>query len=159
MLIQELLIIGSSLELRNKFNDVLLEDVNKNLLSAVAAIKAKRPENVNAEVLAKIITGLKIITNAQYRSALTKGDVGINPSNVKELLAMLDTVPNAPKADLTGSSEKFFTAVCSLSKSLLASTEDMIKKATDEQDASAINELSVFAGKVDTMVTKLRAAK
>lgn len=167
MLIQELLIIGAETSVRKKFNDLLLEDANKFILSAVAALKAQKPEQgdelrgVDIETLAKLITGIKIITKAEYRSAMTKDDVGINPNNAKELLDMLDTVPNAPKDKLQGGAAKFFTAVSSLSKSMLEKTKELIKQAISTEKAerdAALKELTIFASKVDQMVAKLRTA-
>lgn len=167
-LIQELLTADAVASVRTKFNNILLEDVNKHILSAVAALKADAPEKgdtlrgVNLDTLALLITGLKIITKSEYRSALTSDDVGINPNNAKELLGLLDTVPNGPKEKLSGNAAKFFTAVSSLSKSLLEKTKELVKQAIStnqtERDA-ALKELTIFASKVDQMVAKLRTVK
>lgn len=165
-LLQELLTINAQIAVRDRFNATLLEAVNKNLLAAVAAFKAAKPEKgdelrgVDTDVLAKLITGIKVITKPEYRSALTKDDVGINPNNVRDLLAMLDEVPNAPKDKLSGTTAKFFTAVCSLSKSLLEKSKTLVKNcsSTDpEERTEALKELTQFASKVDQLVTRMRA--
>lgn len=167
MLIQELLTITAHKSVSDKFNEVLLEDINRHLLTAVAMLKHRKPgeekstKGLDFDTLAMLITGLKIISKEDYRSAMTKDDVGINPNNFKELLDLLNQVPNAPGEILPKQALTFFTAVCHHSTSALNHTKSLLKRTISDNPAevkTALAELTAFSTKVDLLVNKLHTA-
>ena len=96
-------------ELRRAVADVLSESIVEYLSMITAMLKNGKPEElfakdnpkVDIEQLAAMITGLKVLSNPDYRKAITDEDIGFNPSSAKDFFHLLDSIPkdgkNVPK--------------------------------------------------------------
>lgn len=132
---------------------VLLEDAGGVLMAAVRLAKTdiNKTEKLDLEQLADIITAIKLLTNADYRSVMTKQDVGINPNNTQQLLKMLDTIPSDPAKQLPSSTRDFVRSVALMSKPLRTKELDALK-ALVSPDKSKRQAAQVELGKLASMV-------
>lgn len=140
----------------------LLEDAGGTLMAAVRLAKSDldKAEKLDLEQLADIITAIKLLTNADYRQAMTKQDVGIDPNNARDLLKMLDTIPSDPAKQLPSSTRSFVRTVALMSKSLRAKELEALKAlvSTDASKRQAAQaELGKLASMVATALEKLKA--
>lgn len=164
MKIRDLVAESAAYEVRKLVEQKLLESVSKHLSSIAAALKARKDDNadmmgVDPEQLANIITGLKVIGKKEYRDVITKDDIGINPTNAKELFSLLDKVPDKAQAKLDKSSADIFRALSSLAQSLSKKDQEDIEMLGSDDEAkrrSAVNKLSSFASKVDQMYNQVK---
>ena len=159
MLLKHLVIDRLFYELRERPTICLI------LEDAVLILKtaSHNPKKINAEeveTLADIITTIKLLTNSDYRSAMTRQEVGINPNKPTELLKMLDSIPSDPSKPLSAQTKRFVQAVASMSKKARDQERNEIKALLDPDSAdskSVIDRLKVFAEKTDQALIKLRA--
>lgn len=140
----------------------LLEDAGGTLMAAVRLAKSDldKAEKLDLEQLADIITAIKLLTNADYRQAMTKQDVGIDPNNARDLLKMLDTIPSDPAKQLPSSTRSFVRTVALMSKSLRTKELEALKAlvSTDASKRQAAQaELGKLASMVATALEKLKA--
>jgi len=166
MKIRELVISSARFELRKLVQEKLAEAINKHFTSTVAALKARDDEDtsdrgINLDQLATIIAGLKVIGKSEYRDVMTKDDIGINPNNARELFSLLDKVPDKPQAELAGTQAEVFSSLAALAPSLLKKERAELALLTDKdanKRRTAVNQLSAFASKVDSMYNKVHTA-
>lgn len=132
----------------------LLEDAGGALMAAarLAKLDIEKTEKLDLEQLADIITAIKLLTNADYRTAMTKQDVGIDPNNAHELLKMLDTIPSDPVKPLPTSTRTFVRTVALMSKSLRAKELEALK-ALISSDRLVRQAAQVELGKLASLVT------
>lgn len=114
------------------------------------------PDKVSIEELAKLITGLKIISNKDHREVITKDDVGINPNSAREVFQLLDDVKKDGKHDKDVM--KIFGKLADLSPSIYNRELDKLKVLKKDGDAhdAALMELEKFMLKVSQMFQKLK---
>lgn len=140
----------------------LLEDAGGALMAAARTAKtdAEKFEKLDLEQLADVITALKLLTNADYRDAMTRNEVGIDPNNAQELLKMLDTIPSDPSKVLPSKTKEFVKAVALMAKSMrakeLESLQKLRSKSQSERD-KAHAELGRLASGVSAALERLRA--
>lgn len=140
----------------------LLEDAGGALMAAARTAKTDREklEKLDLEQLADIITAIKLLTNIDYRRAMTAREVGIDPNNAQQLLKMLDTIPSDPSKALPGKTMEFVKAVAAMSKSMRAKELESLKKlssASQSEREKAHAELGKLASQVAAALEKLKA--
>jgi hypothetical protein len=140
----------------------LLEDAGGTLMAAVRLAKSdlEKAEKLDLEQLADIVTALKLLTNSDYRVAMTKQDVGIDPNNAAQLLKMLDTIPSDPAKQLPTATRDFVRSVALMSKSLRAKELDALKaliSSDSSKRTAAQAELGKLASMVAAALEKLKA--
>lgn len=153
-------------ELRRAVADVLSESIVEYLSMITAMLKNGKPEElfakdnpkVDIEQLAAMITGLKVLSNPDYRKAITDEDIGFNPSSAKDFFHLLDSIPkdgkNVPK--LTA---KAFDALKALAPSLYQKEVDAaeeLKDGDDDQRKAGIKRLDTLSTKVGQMFQLLK---
>lgn len=166
MKIRELVTSSAQFELRKAIEQKLAESVNKHLSNAVVALKSRGDDDatdkgIDIDQLASIIAGLKVLGKKEYRGAMTKDDIGINPNNAKELFSLLDKVPDKPQAELAGVQKEVFTALAALAPSLLKKEREELAQLTDKDPnkrRAGVQALSSFAAKVDSMYRQLHTS-
>lgn len=166
MKIRELIAESAMFELRRTVGAKLSEAINKHLLTAAVALgnrsdSDKSTKGIDIDQLASIIAAMKIIAKAEYREVMTKDDIGINPRNAKELFGVLDKIPDAPAAELTGLSKEVINALVHLAPTLKKAEAEKLAGLTSSdpaERAEAVVYLKQFATKVDQSFTKVRAA-
>lgn len=134
---------------------MLLEDASTMLKAAIKQAEGDKFQRIDLEQLADIITTLKLLTNADYRAAMTRDDVGIDPNNANELFDMLDRIPNDPSRDLTKTTRDFVRSVALMSKSMRSKELDELKKIA-KGDAVARKDLAAFSTKITQALDRLR---
>lgn len=140
----------------------LLEDAGGVLMATARIAKSdvEKLEKLDLEQLADIITAIKLLTDSTYRSAMTRGDVGIDPNNAEQLLKMLDTIPSDPTKKLPTTTRDFVRSVALLSKSLRAKELASLKELASP-DRSKREQAHASLGKLASMIAasleKLRA--
>lgn len=140
----------------------LLEDAGGALMAAARTAKTDREklEKLDLEQLADIITAIKLLTNADYRDAITAKEVGIDPNNAQQLLKMLDTIPSDPTKALPSKTMEFVKAVAAMSKSMRAKELESLKKllsASQSEREKAHTELGKLGSQVAAALEKLKA--
>lgn len=145
----------------------LVENVNDYLSTTLAKLSNKKPEDtargaknyIDLGHLAFIITGLKILANPDYRTGLTKSEVGINPNDAKELFDILNRVDRNGKdpADVIN----VFIALCKLAPAGLKRQRaelEIFQTGDESERRHAAQELQKFLLKVSQMFNKVRVA-
>lgn len=140
----------------------LLEDAGGALMAAARTAKTDREklEKLDLEQLADIITTIKLLTNADYRNAITAREVGIDPNNAQQLLKMLDTIPSDPTKALPAKTMEFVKSVALMSKSIRAKELDSLKKLlspSQPEREKAHSELGKLASQVASALERLKA--
>ena len=140
---------------------VILEDAGVALMNAARTAKGDREklEKIDFEQLADIITAVKLLTNSDYRQAMTKGDVGIDPNNSEELLKMLDTIPSDPARALPGETKQVIKGIALMSKSTRAKELEALKTLVGPQGperAKAQEALQALANQVIKAIDRLK---
>lgn len=140
----------------------LLEDAGGALMAAARLAKTdiEKTEKLDLEQLADVITAIKLLTNADYRDAMTKQEVGIDPNNAQQLLKMLDTIPSDPAKPLPNAAKEFVKAVALMSKSTRAKELEALKLLVSKDTTKRKNaqaELGKLASMVATALEKLKA--
>jgi hypothetical protein len=106
MKLRELVVETALIELRKLIADnFLFESVSDHLAVTIAKLKNKdpsklfngSPDGIDLDHLALILTGLNVLGNTDYRDAMTKEDIGIDPKNAQELFKLLDEVAKVGK--------------------------------------------------------------
>ncbi len=140
----------------------LLENAGVALMAAAKLAKTDhdKADRIDLEQLADIITAIKLLTNADYRDAMTKQDIGIDSTNATELFKMLDSIPNDPAKDLPAATRSFVRSVALMSKSVRAKELEALKLLvssdhTKRQAAQA--ELDKLAALVSAALKRLKA--
>ncbi len=166
------------MKLRAFLTDTILEDIrgqltplNESISDYLAVVLAKlkadkidlfdgeTPE-VNPELLAGVIAGLKVLSTRSYRAAMTKDDIGINPNSAKEFYELVKTVTkdgkSIPKATLD-----VFKNLKSLAPSVYEKEMKKIKGFKDSEPSARktfIQELDLFATKENQFFNRLKTA-
>jgi|ERR1035437_478613 hypothetical protein len=167
MLLKEFVVQSAIFEARNYIRDNLIENVNDYLSLTLAKLNNKKPEDtakgkpdyIDLGHLAVIVTGLKILANPDYRTGLTKQDVGINPNDAKELFAVLNKVDKDGKdpEDVLN----VFIALCKLAPAAAKKQRaelEIFQTGDDAERKHAAQELQRLIIKVGQMFNKLRAS-
>ena len=168
MKLQEFLIEAALVQTRNYVISNLFENVNEYLSLTMAKFKNKTaeqtskvgsPEYIDLDHLAIIITGLKILSNTDYRAGIDKRDIGINPNDAKDLFGLFD------KIDKNGNDP---TEVVNVFKALIKIAPagydaqrkelDVFKSGDDSQRNKAIQELQKLLLKVTQIFNKVRTS-
>lgn len=131
---------------------------------ATAARNAKtdheKTAKLDLETIADIVTAIKLLTNADYRSVMTKHDVGIDPNNADQLLKMLDSIPSDPTKELPNNTRKFVRAVALMSKSQRSQEMENLKALLSSDKhvrAKAQDELTALSSKIIKAIERLKA--
>lgn len=167
MLLKEFVVQSALFEARKYVRDNLMENINDYLSLTVAKLNGKKPEDVakgkpdyiDLGHLAFIVTGLKILANPDYRTGLTKQDVGINPNDAKELFNLLNRVDKQGKdpSDVIN----VFIALCKLAPAALKKQRaelEIFQTGDDAERKHAAQELQKLISKVSQTFGKLRVA-
>jgi hypothetical protein len=135
---------------------ILVEDAG--LLLQTAAKALKQGAKLDIEALADTITAIKLLTNKDYRQAMTKDDVGINVNSSKELARILDKVPSNAAVEQPKDVRDFMRAVASLGKSMRKTELEKLQAALDntKDREKAADELAEFATKLIAALKKLK---
>ena len=166
MKLQDFLLEATIVELR-KHVDVISEDVNQYLTLALAKIKNKSPDEafkdgdstaVNLDHLTSIVIGLKILANNDYRSVMTRNDIGIQASNPKELFKLFTDVSKDGNSD-PSYVVKAFDSICKLAPTAVKkqrSEFEKLRSGSDAERRQVAQELEQFTHKVSQSYGKLR---
>jgi len=138
----------------------LLENVSEYLSLVLGKLKNKGAEaGIDLDHLAKVIVGLKIITDPTYRSSITKADVGVSLNNAQELYNLLNGV------DKQGNDSKFvksvFDALASLAPSGVKRQKaelDNLKSPDQAERDHEVRQLEQLVSKVAQIFGKIKSA-
>lgn len=160
MRLRDLVTESAIYELRQRCRELLAESVVDYLGVTLAALKHKKPSEMKLDIehLASIVAGLKVLSNKEYRGAMTQDDVGINPSSAKELFKLFDDVAkdgNDPKnvADV-------FRALSKIAPNVFKKEAEALEALKSEDEATrkeAITKLDAFSTKVSQMFNKVKS--
>jgi len=166
MKLRDLVVESMIFDLRVQVGAVLGESVADYLSTAVAVLRAKKPEEIfgdspkiDLEQMAKIITGLKVLSNKEYRDSITKDDVGLNVQSAKEVFDMLNNVPKDGK-NVPKTTDDIFTALKGLVPSLYKKELEKLEqlKDGDESDRKKeIDDLAALTTKVGQMFQSIKS--
>lgn len=163
MLLRQLVInrYAEALQKHSKLQTIL-EDAGVALVKAAKAAETDREqlEKLDIEELADLITTVKLLTNPDFRQAMTKKDVGIDPTSAEDLFKMLDMIPSDMSKDMPKAARDFIRAVATTSKSTrskeLASLKLLVGPSSSQRDA-ALAELKKVAQNVVKALEALKA--
>ena len=161
MLLKEFVLESAITSSRNE----LFENVSEYLTLTLAKLNKRQLDISNKESLdyvdlshlAIIVTGLKILANPDYRTGLTKREIGINPNDSKDLIAILNRVDKQGKdpRDVLN----VFLALCKLAPSGLKQQRQELEAfatGTDDERKKAAQELQKFIIKASQMFNKIK---
>jgi hypothetical protein len=154
-------------EIRHSIANILSESINEYLSQIVALLKNSKQEElfdkenpkIDLEQLASMITGLKVLSNPDYRKAMTDEDIGFNPSSAKDFFHMLDSIPKDGK-NIPKLTDRAFVALKSLAPSLYQKEYDAaqeLKDGDEEQVKAGIKRLDTLSNKVSQMFNLLKS--
>jgi hypothetical protein len=127
-------------DIKHRLNEELTESIDKHL-SAISSALLKRDADdtsllsVNINQLADLITVLRVLSNTDYRDAITADDVGLNPRNASELYALLDQVPDSRSGKLQSHQAAIVSAIVKLAPSVRAKELAKLKLLQSEDQA------------------------
>lgn len=169
MKLSDLIIESKLSELRAKIPTLLAESLSEYLAVTLSKLKNKKSDElfkdeknplVDLDRLATYITGLKILGNSQYRSAITKDDIGINPGDVTELFKLLDTIPKE-ESKIVKEVDDVFDALKSLSPAMFKKERERLDSLKDDESPEkedVIKKLSAFSLKINQIFSKSKQA-
>ena len=152
--------------LRREVVDVLSESIIDYFGTTLAKLKGAHPEEVfseqnpkrvSLEDVAKMITALKVISKKEYRGAMTKDDIGINPNSARELFGLLDSVKKDGQNERN--TKEVLDTLTRLAPSLYRAELDGLKDLKLDDDAKrkqAIQKLESFMLKASQFFQKLK---
>lgn len=151
-------------EARKQISFPLFEAINGHLAKTVAALAARENDDnsaagVDFKRLGNILTTLKIITDKDLHSGITKDDIGFDPNDVKDIFGALDRVPDSVSAKLPVDLDKFFVTTAALSNSVKREELKTLAKLLDKDEtvrATAVKELKQLSIKIDQLYNKLK---
>lgn len=160
MLIKDLVVESMIFELRIQVKEVLTEAINDYLSMQIS--KLKRGDDLSDEELsnlAAIIATMKVLSVPQYRQAITKNDIGMDPNSAKDLFDFLKNIPRDGKfSTLT---TKVFTSLKAIAPSIFKQElEDIsaMRGATKQDRDQIINKVSSIATKIDQTFNKIKVS-
>jgi hypothetical protein len=114
-------------------------------------------DKFDIEQLAKVITALKVLSNKDYRSVMSREDIGIHPNSAKELFKFLDTVEKSGKNDRD--TEMVFNALKQLAPSMYRKELEALEKLKNKDSTikqEAVKKIEELAKRVNEMFKKLK---
>lgn len=140
----------------------LLEDAGAMLWTAAKTAKTDREktEKFDFDELADVVTAIKLLTNADYRQAMTKQDIGIDPNNADQLLKMLDSIPSDPTRALPKQTRDFVRSVALMSKSQRAKELEALKALVGPDQGArrkAQEDLAKLSDQIVKAIERLKA--
>jgi hypothetical protein len=166
MKMRELLAEAMLVDLRALFESTLAEAINKRLLSAAAALSNRSASDrglkgIDLEQLASLIAAVKVLSKEDYRSTMTRDDIGINPNSAQELFNFFDSVPDNFKEKLNHLPQEVVASISYLAPKIkraeLEKLEQLESRDEDER-REAEQYLKTFAAKLDLAFNKVRSA-
>jgi hypothetical protein len=140
--------------------DVFLQESVLDLFSkAVAQVKNADgvPKGVDVTQLATMMTFLSILGNTSHRAAMTKDDIGIDPSNVKDLYDLLNKVKGTGAQE--GDVENVVKNVVGLAPSQLHKTEEDLQQLTSDDPTArkaVVDRITAFYTKLQAAMAKMK---
>ena len=165
MKLKEFIVESALVEMRNFVANNLFEDVNQYLTMTLAKIKNKSPAEafkqgdptaVDLDHLTSIVIGLKILSNADHRDAMTKDDIGISPNDPKQFFKLLADVAKDGKD--TTDVKKVFDKIAKLAPTAIKKqrTEfEQLRSGEDAERKHVQQKLEQFTHKVSQLYGKL----
>ena len=146
----------------------LIENINDFLSQTIAKLNNKKPDEIfksdnpfaiNLDHLAIIMTGLRIISNPDYRTAITKDDVGMNPNDAKDLINVLNQIDKNGKDSIAVLN--IFKALCKMAPNVLKKQREELNVLQAGDDATRkqeIQKLQRFATLTSQIFNKVQSA-
>jgi len=155
------------IKIREANDEVLCESVTEYLATVIAYLKSKKHEDlfntekplIKVDHLASIVAGLRVLSDIEHRSILTKDDIHINPNNSHNLYDFMDSFPKNGKGT-PALTLKVLKALKEVSPKTFASELQKFKGLKTKNDAERgklTTELEKFAANVGTMFNKVRS--
>lgn len=148
-------------------NQVICESVTEYLATVIAYLKSKKYEDLfNAESslididqLASIVASLKVLSDIEHRSILTKDDIHINPNSSHQLYDFMDSIPKNGRGTphLTLKVIKALKDVAPKTFNLEKQKLKGLKTKNDAERGKLTTELEKFASNVSQMFNKVRS--
>lgn len=147
------------------FKIPLIEAVNSYLAKTVAELDARKDDDssteIDFELLANMLTALKIVGNKDLRQSITKADVGYDPSSLADMFDVLSKVPDSPKITMPKDVDTFFKKVAGFAtrakKEELLAVQDLAS-ADAKARTAALQKLKAFSTKIDQLYNTLKTA-
>ena len=147
----------------------IAEQLNESIVDylgvIIAKLKNKKPDvlfnktapEIDLEHLSQLVGSIKILFNPNYRQALTRNEIDVNPNNPAELFGLLNSI------DKMGHDpdpvKKTFEKLSKIARDSVAKTlagfEDL-KSTDDKARLAAIAELEKFNSKVGQLFNKIK---
>lgn len=154
-------------EVRQRTAEMLGESISDYLSMTIAKIKAKKPEElydgeeplVDLDRLTSVVSAMRVLGNADFRKAISKEDIGINPNNVKEFAKFLDSIPRDGKK-LPQLTAAVITALKGIAPNVFKKQReqlDRLKSQDETERKDALQDLSKFATQVNQIFSKVRS--
>jgi hypothetical protein len=145
---------------------LLNESITDYLKTALETIKKKTPSELfnedeggfDLEELARVIVGMRVLSNKSYREAISYEDVGINPNSAREVHDILKSVGKHGDK-MTEKTHKFFKSVTSLTPKMLKkelTKLEALKDGDHKARTDVIVELERLASGVEKIYQTIR---
>lgn len=166
MKLQEIIYESTSTALRKEVVEVLSESIIEYFGTTLAKLKGAHPEEVfsdqnpkrvSLEDVAKMITALKVISKKEYRGAMTKDDIGINPNSARDVFSLLDAVKKDGQNDRN--TKEVMDTLAHLAPSMYRRELEALKDLKLDDDAKrkqAVQKLEAFMLKASQFFQKLK---
>lgn len=160
MKIQDLVIESLLFEIRLEVRRVLAESISDYFSQFLSKVKhGDDPSDKELEQISALVAGMKVLSIPQYRQAITKDDIGVNPNSAKELFDLLNGIPRDGK--LNTLTVKVFDSLKTIAPSIFKKELEEItamRGATKQERDAIIAKLNVFATKVGQSFNKAKTA-
>lgn len=165
MKLRDLVIETQIFELRVQIGEVLVESISDYLQTTLAQLRNGKERFVDSEGkpteeatrLASILSGMKVLSIPNYRNAMTREDIGINPNSAKELSDLLAKIPRDGKLDkLTAN---VFSAIEKIAPSVYKKKLEEIISIHDADKASrekVINDIEAMSTNINKAYQKIK---
>lgn len=149
-------------EIRKLTQAMLAEAITDYLSTAIAKLKAKKNSSldqseVDLDQLASIMAGMKVLGTKEYRQAMTKDDLGIDPNNAEDLYKVLSSIPKDGK-NIPKLTHEVFSALKELAPKVFKTEREALNGLGSEDRDQTIAKISTFASKVNQAFSKTKTA-
>lgn len=160
MKLRDLIIESMLFEVRLQFQEILGESITDYLGQIM--VRLKKGDDLTddeLEQVAALLAGMKVLSIPQYRQAMTKNDIGINPNSVTDLYNLLNKIPRDGKFDAL--TKQVFHALQTIAPSIFKKELTDIKElsgATREERDQVIAKLNSMFTKINQAFSKAKTA-
>jgi hypothetical protein len=160
MKINDLIIESLVFEIRLTMREALSEAITDYFAQILAKLRrAEELSHDEVQRVSSLIAGIKVLSVPQYRQAMTRSDIGINPNSARELHDLLVKIPKDGKLDRL--TDEVFQALSKIAPSIFKKELEEIEalnRAPKQEHEHQVNKLAALFAKIYQAFNKTKTA-